>query len=89
MRLCYAKLIAYAISREHLHDDVSGINASIALIQGATWLPCWQGELLGVPRVVHIPSLWRWLDIISHDLSCTRSRRILDQCVALKPATGQ
>lgn len=39
-RLSYANLVAKAISREHLIDDVRGINASIALIRrtrGGTW----------------------------------------------------
>jgi hypothetical protein len=34
-QLTYDDLVATAISREHLHDDVRGINASIALIQQA------------------------------------------------------
>lgn len=39
-RLTYFNLVAKAISREHLSDDVRGINASIALIQrtrGGDW----------------------------------------------------
>jgi hypothetical protein len=39
-RLAYEDLVARALSREDLHDDVRGINASIALIQrtrGGDW----------------------------------------------------
>jgi hypothetical protein len=39
-RLSYDDVIATAISREHLHDDVAGINASIELIKqtrGGSW----------------------------------------------------
>jgi GNAT acetyltransferase-like protein len=39
-QLTYDDLVATAISRTHLHDDVQGINASIALIQrtrGGRW----------------------------------------------------
>jgi len=39
-RLAYQDLVASAISRSHLKDDVRGINASIALIQktrGGSW----------------------------------------------------
>jgi hypothetical protein len=39
-RLTYEDLLARAITRADLHDDVSGINASIALIQttrGGDW----------------------------------------------------
>jgi hypothetical protein len=40
MRLTYDDVVATAISREHLHDDVAGINASIELIRqtrGGPW----------------------------------------------------
>jgi hypothetical protein len=40
IRLTYENLVASAISREHLHDDVRGINESIEIIQrtrGGGW----------------------------------------------------